>query len=68
VSGGIISRGRYLYELLLDAAEDLFSPFLAFLCKHATASSFGPVMRIAAFSASVFPMVELWPLYSIRIT
>jgi hypothetical protein len=47
--------------------ENLLPPFLAFLCKDAAAPSFGPIMRIATFPASVFPMVEFRPLYSIRI-
>jgi hypothetical protein len=53
--------------LPFDALKNLLPPFLAFLCKDAAAPSFGLVMRIAAFPASVFPMVEFWPLYSIRI-
>jgi hypothetical protein len=47
--------------------ENLLPPFLAFLCDDATTHSFGLVTRIAAFPASVFPMIEFRPLYSIRI-
>jgi hypothetical protein len=53
--------------LPFDALKNFIPPFLAFLRKEAAAGSFGLVMRIAAFPATVFPMVEFRPFYSVRI-
>jgi hypothetical protein len=47
--------------------ENFPPPFIVFLRTDAAAGSFGLVMRITAFSAPVFPMVEFRPPYSIRI-